>query len=46
MYCVESMLEKGKVEVNVQGICLPKSLEELQDSYNLIEIKPVYLEFL
>jgi len=45
-YFVESMLEKGKVEVNVQGIGLPKSLEELQDSYNLIEIKPVYLEFI
>lgn len=44
-YLVESELEKGKIVIKVQSIPLPKSLEELQDSYNLLEVKPVYLEF-
>ena len=44
-YLIESELEKGKIIIKVESIALPKSLEELQASYNLIEVKPVYLEF-
>ena len=44
-YVIESQLEKGKIIIKVESIPLPSSLETLQDSYNLLEIKPVYLEF-
>ena len=44
-YVIESQLEKGNLAIKVESIPLPSSLEALQDSYNLLEIKPVYLEF-
>ncbi|MEK6820635.1 MAG: hypothetical protein AABX71_02895 [Nanoarchaeota archaeon] len=44
-YIIESQLKKGKVEINVESLPLPTSLEQLQDNYNLVEVKPVYLSF-
>ncbi len=44
-YFIESQLEKGKIIVSVSSLPLPKSLEELQDTYNLLEVKSVYIEF-
>ena len=44
-YVIESQLEKGKIEINVEGFDLPRSLEQLQDSYGLLEVKPVYINF-
>jgi len=44
-YIIESQLEKGKIVINVESIPLPSSLDALQDSYNLLEVKPVYLDF-
>ncbi len=44
-YFVESQLENGKMKIDVNSIALPKSLEGLQDAYNLLEVNPVYVEF-
>jgi len=44
-YIVESQLEKGKIVVSVNSLPVPTTIEQLQDNYNLIEFKPVYLEF-
>ncbi len=44
-YLTADRLEKGKLKIKVQGIPLPDSLEDLQDSYNLIEVQSAYLEF-
>ena len=44
-YFVESQLEKGNMEIKVNSIALPISLEGLQDAYNLLEINPVYVDF-
>ncbi len=44
-YFIESMLENGKMEISVESLPIPKKLEELQDNYNLLEFKPVYIEF-
>ena len=44
-YFIENQLVKNKVIVSVQSIPVPASLEQLQDSYNLLEIKQVYVDF-
>ena len=44
-YFIESMLENGKMEISVESLPIPKKLEQLQDNYNLLEFKPVYIEF-
>lgn len=44
-YFVESQLENGNMEIKVNSIALPNSLEELQDAYNLLEVNPVYVDF-
>jgi len=44
-YFIESMLESGKMEIKVESLPIPNSLEQLQDNYNLLEFKTVYVEF-
>jgi len=44
VYLIDDELEKGKIKVNVDSFPLPKSLEDLQEAYTLLEIKPVYIE--
>jgi len=44
-YFIESELKKGNLEINVDSMPIPASLEQLQDSYNLLEVKSVDLEF-
>lgn len=44
-YITEMQLEKGKLQINVNSFPLPKTLEDLQDSYSLLEVKPVYIDF-
>ncbi|MBI2630289.1 hypothetical protein HYW76_04240 [Candidatus Pacearchaeota archaeon] len=43
-YLTETQLEKGKLEINVKSIAIPKSLDELQDSYITIENNRVEIE--
>ena len=45
-YFIESQLENAKKAiVSVSSISAPSSLEQLQDSYNILEVKPVNVEF-
>ena len=44
-YIIESQLENGKLNINVNSIPLPKNLEGLQDGYNRLEVQGVYLNF-
>ncbi|MFH1501035.1 MAG: hypothetical protein ABIE22_03770 [archaeon] len=44
-YFIESQLQLGKVMINVNSIPVPDSIEEMQDAYSLIEVKPVYVDF-
>ena len=44
-YFIENQLKKGEIIVGVSSIPVPSSLEQLQDAYNIIEIKPVYIDF-
>ena len=44
-YVSESELEKGRAEISVEALAMPKSLEELQKNYELLEEKNVYLDF-
>ena len=44
-YITEMQLEKGEIEINAPSISLPRSLEELQDSYILLENNVVYIDF-
>ena len=44
-YFIESQLEDGKINIGVDSITLPRSLEEMQDGYNRLEVQGVYLSF-
>lgn len=44
-YITQEQLERGEIEINVNGIAIPKSVEEIQDNYNIVEVNPVYLNF-
>jgi len=44
-YIIKGQLEKGNVEINVDSFPIPSSLENLQDAYNLLNVKSVNLEF-
>jgi len=44
-YLTEMQLEQGTIEINTPSIPIPKSLEELQDSYIAIENNPLYIDF-
>lgn len=43
-YFTEDRLEKGKIKINTNSIPIASSVEQLQDSYNLLEVNPVYVE--
>jgi len=44
-YIIKGQLENGKLEINVNSIPIPTSIEQLQDGYNLIQVNPVNLNF-
>jgi len=44
-YLIESQLEDGVLEIKTNSIPLPRSLDELQDGYNLLEVQGVFLDF-
>ncbi|MFA4952900.1 MAG: hypothetical protein WC584_01630 [Candidatus Pacearchaeota archaeon] len=44
-YVIASQLENGKLKISVNSIPLPRSLDELQDGYNRLEVQGVYLSF-
>jgi hypothetical protein len=44
-YFIESMLEKGKIEINVDSLPVPRTLEDLEQNYYLLEVKSVYTDF-
>jgi len=45
-YMIESELENaGKLEIKAENLPTPSSLEQLQDNYNLLEEKTLWLEF-
>jgi len=44
-YFIESQLQGNKVIVSVFSISVPSSIEQLQDTYNMLEVKPIYVEF-
>lgn len=44
-YIIKDELQKGNVDINVEGFPIPSSIENLQDSYNLLNVKSVDLNF-
>lgn len=44
-YILESELEKGKMVLQVDGLPLPRSLEDLQYNYEAFDLMEVYLDF-
>lgn len=44
-YITETELEKGKAEISIISLPLPKSIEDLQKNYDSIETKTFNLEF-
>ena len=44
-YIIEPDLKKGRVEISVDEFPLPQSLDDLQDTYNLLDVKTVDLNF-
>jgi hypothetical protein len=42
-YIVESQLRNGTLEISVDSIPVPKSIEDLQSSYDLLDASSVYL---
>ena len=44
-YITESELELGRAEIEAESLPLPRSIEDLQNNYNLLEGKTVYVDF-
>lgn len=44
-YFIESMLEDGQMVIDVESLPAPRALEEVQTNFNLLEFKPVYINF-
>jgi len=45
LYVTETELERGRAEIQVEALPVPESAEDLQDNYNLIETKMLYMNF-
>ena len=44
-YIVESQLNKGRISIDVNGFPIPKTLDEMQNSFELLDASSVYLDF-
>jgi len=44
-YFIESLLETGKLQIDVDALPVPKTLEDIQSNYNLLEVKSINIEF-
>ena len=44
-YFIESQLQGGSIEIDVESLPMPTGIESLQENYNLLETKPVYIYF-